>query len=415
MNDKSDQDQLKILLGVTGGVAAYKAPELVRRLKDHGAAVRVVMTAAGLRFVGPVTFQAVSGEPVRSDLWDPQAEAAMGHIELARWADLILVAPATANFMATLAAGLANDLLSTLCLASQAPLVIAPAMNQAMWSHPATQANRHVLEGRGVRFIGPADGEQACGDTGTGRMAEPRDIVEELLRSPPRILSQLLRNRTVMITAGPTREPIDPVRYITNRSSGKMGYALAAAAREAGARVILVSGPTSLPAPHGVRFVAVETAQEMFDAVHKRVAETDIFIGCAAVADYRPQAAAAEKIKRTEDTMSLSLVRSPDTLASVAALDNGPFTVGFAAETGNLERYARAKLEEKQLDMIAANQVGPGLAFDTDDNSLLVLWPGGQTELARAAKPLLARRLIDLIAQHHQAAGTQRHGERNLA
>jgi phosphopantothenoylcysteine decarboxylase/phosphopantothenate--cysteine ligase len=414
MDESTHNQQLKVLLGVTGGVAAYKAPELVRRLKDAGAAVRVVMTESAERFVGPATFQAVSGEPVRRDLWDSQAEAAMGHIELARWADVVLVAPATANFMASVAAGLANDLLTTLCLACQSPLLIAPAMNQAMWNHPATQANRHVLDGRGVRLIGPAEGDQACGDVGPGRMVEPEDIVQELLRAPPRIFSQLLTDLTVMITAGPTREPIDPVRYITNRSSGKMGYALARAAREAGAKVILVSGPTALATPRGVRHVAVETAEEMFQAVQKRIGGTDIFIGCAAVADYRPESPATEKIKRGDDAMSLNLVASPDTLASVAQLDSGPFTVGFAAETGNLERYARAKLQNKQVDMIAANQVGRGLAFDVEDNALLVLWPGGQAELARAPKPLLAQRLIDLIAERRQAQVADQ-GEKNRA
>ena len=403
MNQSSNNERLKILLGVTGGVAAYKAPELVRRLKDRGGSVQVILTRAAARFVGPVTFQAVSGEPVRDDLWDAEAEAAMGHIELARWADLVVVAPATANLMASLAAGLANDLLTTVCLATQAPLIIAPAMNQAMWDHAATQANRRVLEGRGVRLIGPATGDQACGEVGPGRMVEPDQIVEELFRSPPRIVSHLLKGLTVTITAGPTREPIDPVRYITNRSSGKMGYALAAAAQEAGAKVILVSGPVNLAAPQGVMLVSVESAEEMFRAVHRHIGDTDIFIGCAAVSDYRPESTATEKLKRVDSTMSLSLIKSPDTLASVARLEDGPFTVGFAAETGNLDRHARAKLENKQLDMIAANEVGPDRGFDSDSNALMVLWPGGQTELARSAKPLLAQRLVGLIAERYRA------------
>lgn len=403
MNQTADMEPLKILVGVTGGVAAYKAPELVRRLKERGAAVQVVMTRAAATFVGPVTFQAVSGRPVRDDLWDAEAEAAMGHIELARWADVVVVAPATANFMASLAAGLANDLLTTLCLATEAPLVIAPAMNQVMWSHPATQANRRVLEERGVRLIGPAEGDQACGEVGPGRMVEPDQIVQELLQTPSRMVRRLLEGVTVVVTAGPTREPIDPVRYISNRSSGKMGYALAAAAREAGAEVILVSGPVALPTPSGVHRVDVETAEEMFHAVHERIGETDVFIGCAAVSDYRPEAVASEKIKRVANTISLGLKRSSDTLASVALLENGPFTVGFAAETENLEQHARAKLEGKQLDMIAANEVGPARGFDTDSNALLVLWPEGRAELARAPKPLLAHRLIDLIAQRYQA------------
>ena len=316
----------RVLLGVTGGIAAYKSPELVRRLVERGCEVQVVMTRGAREFVGPLTFQAVSGRRVREDLWDPAAEAAMGHIELARWADVVLVAPATAHFMGTLSAGLGGDLLSTVCLATDAPVVIAPAMNQAMWSNAAVQANRAVLEARGVRLLGPASGDQACGETGFGRMLEPMEIVSALLEMPGRLRLQSLAGLKVVITAGPTREPIDPVRYITNRSSGKMGFAVAAAAREAGADVVLVAGPVALPTPTAVRRVDVETAEQMFERVHAEIEDADIFIGCAAVADYRPEAVAAQKIKRSSASMELALVRSPDTLASVAELPKPPFT-----------------------------------------------------------------------------------------
>ncbi len=281
----------RVLLGVTGGIAAYKAPELVRRLVERGCEVQVVMTDAARRFVTPLTFEAVSGRRVRDDLWDPAAEASMGHIELARWADVVVVAPATAHFMAQLAAGFASDLLTTLCLATTAPVVLAPAMNQAMWANSATQANRALLESRGLRLLGPAEGDQACGEIGPGRMLEPLAIAGALLESAGRLRLQSLAGLKVLITAGPTREPIDPVRYITNRSSGKMGYALAAAAREAGADVVLVSGPVALPAPGGVRRVDVETADELYAKVHDELEGVDIFVGCAAVSDYRPQKA----------------------------------------------------------------------------------------------------------------------------
>lgn len=399
---ESQESGIRILLGVTGGVAAYKSPELVRRLRERGAQVQVVLTPGAARFVSPLTFQAVSGRRVRDDLWDEGAEAAMGHIELARWADLVLVAPATAHFMASLTAGLADGLLSTLCLASQAPVLLAPAMNQAMWQHSSVQANRRVLEQRGVRILGPAQGDQACGEDGPGRMVEPDEIVDTVFAEPVDIGSQSLKGLRTVITAGPTREPIDPVRYITNRSSGKMGYALAAAARRAGADVVLVSGPVAVPTPRGVRRVDVETAEEMYAGVHQCIGDADIFIGCAAISDYKPDCVAEQKIKRTGSTLNLQMVRSPDTLASVAALEGRPFTVGFAAETQNLRENARNKLINKGLDMIAANRVGRDCGFDLETNSLTVLWEGGEAVLEQAPKTVVAARLIQLIAERYR-------------
>ena len=392
----------RVLLGVTGGIAAYKSPELVRRLVERGCEVQVVMTAGAREFVTPLTFQAVSGRRVRTDLWDAEAEAAMGHIELARWADVVVIAPATANFLGVLAAGLAGDLLSTLCLATTAPVVLAPAMNQAMWANPAVQANRALLEARGIRFLGPADGDQACGETGPGRMLEPTAIANALVEVAGRLRFKSLAGSKVVITAGPTREPIDPVRYITNRSSGKMGFAVAIAAREAGADVTLVTGPVALPTPAGVRRIDVETAEQMYAQVHTVISEADIFIGCAAVADYRPQTAARQKLKRSAAEIELKLMRSPDTLASVAALPKPPFTVGFAAETNDVAKHAREKLEKKGVDMIAANQVGPDCGFDRETNALTVLWPGGEIEFGEASKPVLARRLVELIAERYR-------------
>jgi len=394
----------RVLLGVTGGIAAYKAPELVRRLVERGCEVQVVMTDGARRFVTPLTFEAVSGRRVRDDLWDSEAEASMGHIELARWADVVIVAPATAHFMAQLASGFAGDLLSTLCLATTAPVVLAPAMNQAMWANAATQANRALLESRGVRLLGPAEGDQACGEIGPGRMLEPLAIAAALLETPGRLRLHSLAGLKVLVTAGPTREPIDPVRYITNRSSGKMGYALAAAAREAGAEVVLVSGPVSLPAPPGVRRVDVETADELYAKVHDEIKGVDIFVGCAAVSDYRPQKAEPHKIKRKSAELDLALVRSPDTLASVAQLPSPPFTVGFAAETQDVARHAREKLEKKRIDMIAANQVGRDCGFDRETNALTVYWPGGELALGEGSKPVLARRLVELIGERYGAA-----------
>jgi len=387
----------RILLGVTGGIAAYKSAELVRRLREQGAEVQVVMTQGAQHFVGALTFQALSGRPVRTDLWDSADEAAMGHIELARWADRVAIAPASADFLARLAHGHANDLLSTLCLATDAPITVAPAMNRLMWANAATQANVATLRSRGVTILGPAEGEQACGETGAGRMVEPADILAALL--PREAGTGALAGRKVLITAGPTRERIDPVRFITNRSSGKMGYAVAEAARAAGAEVVIVSGPVSVPTPAGVQRMDVETAEQMMDAVRARLPGTDIFIAAAAVSDYRPVQAAAEKIKKTSDSLMLALSRTTDILATVAAGTPRPFVIGFAAETQNVERNALAKLEGKRLDMIAANQVGDRLAFDCDDNALTVYWPGGKRELARASKREVAAGLVALIAE----------------
>jgi phosphopantothenoylcysteine decarboxylase/phosphopantothenate--cysteine ligase len=389
---------MKVLLGVTGGIAAYKSAELVRRLREQGAEVQVVMTEGAQHFVGVATFQALSGRPVRTDLWDASAEAAMGHIELARWADRVVIAPASADFLARLAHGMANDLLTTLCLATDAPMAVAPAMNRLMWANAATQANIATLRARGVTILGPAAGEQACGETGAGRMVEPADILSALLPSES-LKGGVLAGRKVLVTAGPTRERIDPVRFITNRSSGKMGYAVAEAARGAGAEVVIVSGPVNVPTPAGVRRIDVETAEQMMDAVHAELPGTDIFIAAAAVSDYRPVQAAAEKIKKTSDSLMLALSRTTDILASVAASPSRPFVVGFAAETQNVERNALIKLEGKRLDMIAANQVGDRLAFDCDDNALTVYWPGGKRELARAAKRDVAAGLVNVIAE----------------
>jgi phosphopantothenoylcysteine decarboxylase/phosphopantothenate--cysteine ligase len=399
----------KVLLGITGGIAAYKAPELVRRLVERHAEVRVVMTRAAEHFVTPTTLQAVSGQRVRVDLWDAEAEAAMGHIELARWADVVLVAPASADFMARLAHGFGDDLLTTLCLATTARLVVAPAMNQAMWANPAVQANRALLEERGSVLLGPAVGEQACGEHGLGRLVEPDGSACAIVasRAPVELKPKLLDGVRTVITAGPTREPIDPVRYITNRSSGKMGFALAEAARDAGAEVVLVSGPVSLDTPEGVRRVDVETAEQMFEAVQDELGATDLFIACAAVSDYRPRARAAQKIKRSNEEVQLDLIRSPDTLASVAASSNAPFTVGFAAETEDVDRHAREKLERKRVDMIAANRVGPDCGFDTETNALKVFWRDGEAEFGESSKAVLARQLIALVAERYRAAGRE--------
>ncbi len=400
-------DQQRIVLGVAGGIAAYKSPDLVRRLQDAGADVRVVMTPSATRLVAPTVFQAVSGHPVRSELWDDAAEAAMGHIELARWADLVLIAPATAHLMAQLAGGSAGNLLTTLCLATAAPLVLAPAMNQAMWRHAATQANRATLESRGVRCIGPASGSQACGDVGPGRMVEPMDIIATLSELPAGDFPGLLKGSRVLVTAGPTREAIDPVRFVSNRSSGKMGFAVARAAVEAGAEVTVVAGPVNLPTPAGVRRVDVETAAEMFAATIERIADVDIYIGAAAISDYRPEPA-AHKIKKRTDRLTLDMVKSPDLLATIAARPGAPFTVGFAAETERLEEYARQKLDRKRLDMIVANQVGAKLGFDEDDNSVLILWQDGQEALCRMPKCDLARRIIATVAARFTAVRDSR-------
>ena len=386
-----------IVLGITGGIAAYKAAELVRRLKERGALVHVVMTDAAREFITPLTLQALSGNPVHSSLLDPEAEAAMGHIELARWADLLLVAPASADFIAKLAHGQADDLLSTLWLACQSKKAIAPAMNQAMWADPATAANMDTLRARGIAIFGPGAGEQACGDVGLGRMLEPGELAD---LSESQFESRLLDGKRVLITAGPTREAIDPVRYISNHSSGKMGYALARAAADAGASVTLISGPVTLATPAGVERVDVESAQAMYDAVLARSAQSDLFIGCAAVADYRPATAVEQKIKKQADEMTLTLVRNPDIISAVAARADRPFTVGFAAETQNVLSYARDKLERKGLDAIIANDVSvAGVAFNSDQNEVTLVTAAGEEALPRMGKQQLADALIAHLAQ----------------
>src|SRR6204780_1390403 len=399
--DNQGMQGKRILLGVTGGIAAYKSADLVRRLVEHGAQVQVVMTAGAREFITPTTFQALSGRTVRTDLWDPAAEAAMGHIELARWAELVLVAPASADFLARLAHGLADDLLSTLCLATEAPIALAPAMNQQMWRNAATRANVELLSARGVHLIGPEVGEQACGEHGPGRMLEPNEIVARTaaLLAP----AGALRGRRVLLTAGPTRECIDPVRFVSNRSSGKMGFALAQSMRDAGAEVVLISGPVFLPTPSGVRRIDVESAEQMYAAVQSELPGTAIFIGTAAVADYRPLACAEQKIKKTSETIALELTRTTDILSQGSATAQRPFMVGFAAETNAVEHYARAKLLAKNLDLIAANEVGHAKAFDCDDNSLLVLWRGGRLELPVASKRELARALSAVIIEQYLA------------
>jgi phosphopantothenoylcysteine decarboxylase/phosphopantothenate--cysteine ligase len=394
---------MNVLLGISGGIAAYKTPELVRRLRERGANVRVVMTRSAHRFVTATTLQAVSGEPVRDNLWDAEAEAAMGHIELARWADQVLIAPTTAELLARLAQGSAHDLLTTLCLATTAPLTIAPAMNHVMWANPAVQANRRIVEERNVTVLGPASGDQACGETGPGRMVEPQEIVEHLFGAADRRRAGALAGLTVMITAGPTREAIDPVRYISNHSSGKMGYAMAEAARAAGARVILLSGPVALTPPDGVEYVAVESAADLYAAAHERIAGCDVFIAAAAVADYRPASEAPTKIKKSGERMSIELVPAPDVLASVARLPDAPFTVGFAAETDRVREYALGKLDTKSLDMIIANRVGGGLAFGRDENAVHVFWRTGDREYPTAPKRQLADALVLLIAERYAA------------
>lgn len=395
----------RILLGVTGGIAAYKAADLTRRLREAGADVQVVMTAHATEFVAPLTFQALSGREVRGALFDTAHEAAMGHIELARWADLILIAPATANVLAKLAQGSADDLLSTLCLATDRPVALAPAMNRLMWGHPATQANVSSLRARGVHILGPGSGSQACGETGDGRMLEPlelRDAVVSLLGQGP------LAGRHAVVTAGPTREPIDPVRYLSNRSSGKMGYALAAALAGLGARVTLVSGPTALSCPGGVQRVDVQTAAQMLEAALAHARTADLFIGCAAVADYRAETVAGHKIKKKAADLSLPLARTEDVLARVREAFPQLFVAGFAAETEELERHAREKLARKRLNLIAANWVHEGRAFEQDCNELHVYWPEGAAHIAEAPKTEVARSLARLIADHFHAHSSAR-------
>ena len=390
----------RILLGVTGGIAAYKSAEIIRRLQDAGANVRVVMTHAATQFITPLTMQALSGNPVHLELLDTDAEAAMGHIELARWADVILVAPASADFIAKLTNGEGGDLLSALCLASRSPLAIAPAMNQGMWRNASTQHNIERLRSRGINIFGPAEGSQACGDVGPGRMSEPEDIAE---LTADLFETGALAGKKVIITAGPTREAIDPVRYISNHSSGKMGYALAEAAAEAGAETILISGPVNLASPDRVKTIAVTSAQEMYDAALAEADGCQLFIASAAVADYRPVQVSEQKIKKSADTLTIEMVKNPDIVSAVAALQNRPFTVGFAAETATVEQglelHARGKLERKNLDLVIANDVSDRtIGFNSDDNAVLVVEMKSSEAIPKINKSILARQLIAKIA-----------------
>jgi len=386
----------RILLGVTGGIAAYKSAELVRRLQDEGAEVRVIMTHGATEFITPLTLQALSGHPVHQDILDTETESVMGHIELARWADLLIVAPATADFLARLKGGRGDDLLTTVCLAANCPVAVAPAMNQAMWGNPSTQANVAALKTRGIQFFEPDEGLQACGETGVGRLMDVPDIVSEAAAS---FSTGALQGKKVVITAGPTREAIDPVRYISNHSSGKQGYALAEAAVEAGAEVTLVSGPTNLEAPERVKVVEIESAREMLDAVLGMIEGSDVFIGVAAVADYRPARTADQKIKKAGDNdMNLDLVQNPDILQTVANLPTGPYTIGFAAETVNLVENAKSKLERKKLDMIIANNVAnQAIGFNSDDNETVVITPDSELTLPMMSKSALARKLVGIV------------------
>ncbi len=395
-----------ILLGITGGIAAYKTPELVRQLSALGAAVQVVMTRGAGQFVTATTLQAVSGRPVRDDLWSPEAEAAMGHIELARWADCIVVAPATAHCLARLANGLADDLLTTLCLAATCPLAVAPAMNHQMWRSPATQRNLTQLESDGVLIWGPDDGPQACGEFGPGRMIEPDALCAAL---DAVFAPQTLVGKHVVLTAGPTREPIDPVRYISNNSSGKQGFALARAARDAGAHVTLITGPVALTTPAGVTRIDVTTAQQMFDAIQALPDAGDIFVGVAAVADYRPSQAHAQKIKKRAGAgLSLELVQNPDIIAAVAKRNRRPFVVGFAAETHDTIANARAKLSRKGLDMIVLNDVSDRrIGFDSNDNAVTVITADIEERIDIGSKAEIARALIARIATAFNRASTQ--------
>ncbi len=393
-----------IVLGITGGIAAYKTPELVRRLKDDGANIRVVMTEGAKAFITPLTLQAVSGNAVSDSLLDTQAELAMGHIELAKWADLILIAPATADVIAKLSCGLANDLLSTLCLATSAPIVIAPAMNQQMWHAAATQDNISTLTNRNVTIWGPGSGEQACGDIGLGRMLDIADLVDLTSKFfTNNCADRPLQGQHWLLTAGPTREAIDPVRYISNHSSGKMGYAIANAAQQAGARVTIISGPVTITPPNGCEVINVTSALEMHQQVIERAKDSTVFIACAAVADYRIMDISEQKIKKSADTLQLNLIKNPDIVADVAAMTNKPFTVGFAAETQDISQYALGKLNKKNLDMIAANDVAKsGQGFNSDNNALTIFsQQDGQVtkiEIPLASKQAVANQLVSIIA-----------------
>ena len=397
----------RIVLGVTGGISAYKAAFLVRLLRKNGANVRVVMTQSATKFVTPLTFQALSAKPVHTELLDLNTETAMGHIELAKWADLILIAPASANFIARYANGFAEDLLSTLCLATDSPVIIAPAMNQQMWRNQATQENLERINARGITVVGPTAGVQACGDDGPGRMLEPEEIV---VHTANMFQTNILTGSRLLVTAGPTREAIDPVRFLSNRSSGRMGYAVATAAAEAGADVTLISGPVDLAAIGIEKVIHVTSAEEMQESVMQRINNIDIFISAAAVADYRVQKISEQKIKKSDDTYELIMQKNPDILAEVSALYDAPFTVGFAAETENLELNAQTKLHLKNLDMIAANQVDKKLGIDCDENSLTIFWKTGREKLSLAPKNKLARSLIKLIAlQYNEKNSNKTH------
>ena len=396
----------RILLGVTGGIAAYKSADLVRRLQDDGADVRVVMTGSAQEFITPLTLQALSNHPVHLDLLDTETESVMGHIELARWADVVLIAPATADFMARLTGGHGDDLLTTICLAAECGVMVAPAMNQAMWAKQSTQQNTLLLKQRGIALLEPDVGLQACGETGAGRLMDVADIVTAVASL---FKSTSLAGRHVVVTAGPTQEAIDPVRFISNHSSGKQGYALALAAIEAGARVTLISGPTNVAAPDRATVVNVRSADEMLEAVMSSVSDADIFIGVAAVADFRPASVETQKIKKSGGSvMTLSLVQNPDILKTVANLESRPFTVGFAAETENLMEYARTKLTAKNLDMIIANNVADtSIGFNSDHNETTVIIRTiteqgtriTEADQPKMSKENLSRKLIELIAE----------------
>ncbi len=400
MTEQTPLDGKKIVLGVTGSIAAYKAADLVRLLIKEGAEVKVVMTQAASEFITPLTMQTLSGNPVAMTLLDADEESTMGHIQLARWADWVLIAPASANTLAGLAHGRTEDLLTALCLATTAPIAVAPAMNNKMWSNEATQNNLATIADRGVLVLGPASGEQACGEHGEGRLLEPEQLITELLHL---ILPTKLSGKRVVVTAGPTHEPIDPVRFIGNRSSGKMGFAIATAAAQAGAEVILITGPVALATPPEVQRVDVETAQQMFEAIEK-IEQIDIFIGCAAVADYRPEQYSESKLKKAVETQrAIQVTENKDIIAAVAQRQVKPFIVGFAAETDDIINYAKDKMERKQLDMIAANLVGKGLGFGVDTNTLYVFWQQGEALLPLALKSHLARDLMRLIIDRYDA------------
>ena len=400
MTEQPSLDGKKIVLGVTGSIAAYKAADLVRLLIKAGAVVKVVMTQAASEFITPLTMQTLSGSPVAMTLLDADEESTMGHIQLARWADWVLIAPASANTIAGLAHGRTEDLLTALCLATTAPIAVAPAMNNKMWSNEATQTNLATIADRGMQVLGPAEGEQACGEKGEGRLLEPEQLVSELSQL---ILPAKLSGKRVVVTAGPTHEPIDPVRFIGNRSSGKMGFAIATAAAQAGAEVILIAGPVVLATPSNIQRVDVETAQQMFAAIEK-IEQIDIFIGCAAVSDYRPEQYYDSKLKKTEGTeRTIQITENKDIIAAVAQREVKPFIVGFAAETDNVINYAKDKMERKQLDMVAANQVGKGLGFGVDTNTLHVFWQQGEAVLPLALKSHLARDLMRLIIDRYDA------------